>query len=79
MNRGECTRVEKSQNVKAGGAAGFVLANGDTEAKSIPSLIADPFALPGAAVTYSDGLVLKDWVSGQYTSRGSPERFSGEC
>ncbi|MDX6484880.1 MAG: hypothetical protein QOF43_33, partial [Gaiellaceae bacterium] len=59
-DRGTYGRVAKGNNVKAGGAGGYVLAN---DQASGDSLIADAFALPGVAVTYRDGLTLKSWLA----------------
>jgi subtilisin family serine protease len=59
-DRGTYGRVAKGNNVKAGGAGGYVLAN---DQASGDSLIADAFALPGIALTYKDGLSLKNWLA----------------
>ncbi len=60
---GECGRVSKSQNVQAGGAAGFVLANGEKGPRSVPSIIADSYVLPGVSLDYENASVLKSWLS----------------
>jgi subtilisin family serine protease len=59
-DRGTYGRVAKGNNVKAGGAGGYVLANDQASGNS---LIGDAFALPGVALTYGDGLVLKQWLA----------------
>ena len=59
-DRGTYGRVAKGKNVAAGGAGGYVLAN---DQASGASLIGDAFTLPGVAVTYADGLVLKQWLA----------------
>ncbi|MPZ51959.1 MAG: S8 family serine peptidase [Acidimicrobiia bacterium] len=59
-DRGVIGRVEKSFNVAAQGAAGFVLAN---DAASGGSLNGDAFAIPGVHITFADGNVLKDWLA----------------
>lgn len=59
-DRGENGRVEKSENVAAQGAAGFVLANDEP---SGDSLSGDIFAVPGLHITYDDGLTLKAWLA----------------
>ncbi|MFH1137034.1 MAG: S8 family serine peptidase [Pseudomonadota bacterium] len=67
-DRGTCGRVEKSENVKAGGAVGFVLVN---DAPSAMTLLADAFALPGAAVSPADGEVLKTWLASSANTRAA--------
>jgi subtilisin family serine protease len=59
-DRGTYGRVAKGNNVKAGGAGGYVLAN---DQASGDSLIGDAFALPGVAITYRDGLAVKAWLA----------------
>jgi subtilisin family serine protease len=59
-DRGTYGRVAKGNNVKAGGAGGYVLANDQASGNS---LIGDAFGLPGVALTYSDGLALKQWLA----------------
>jgi subtilisin family serine protease len=59
-DRGTYGRVAKANNVKAGGAGGYVLAN---DQASGDSLIGDAFALPGVALTYADGLAVKSWLA----------------
>jgi subtilisin family serine protease len=59
-DRGTYGRVAKGNNVKAGGAGGYVLANDQASGNS---LIGDAFALPGVAITYSDGITLKQWLA----------------
>jgi subtilisin family serine protease len=66
-DRGTYGRVAKGNNVKAGGAGGYVLAN---DQASGDSLIGDAFALPGVAISYSNGLMLKQWLAtpGEHTA-----------
>ena len=59
-DRGVNGRVEKSENVKKAGAAGFVLVN---NAASGSSLNGDVYSLPGVHLTYTDGVVLKAWLA----------------
>ncbi len=59
-DRGTNGRVEKSQNVLAAGAGGFVLAN---DQASGDSLVGDAYALPGVHITYADGVTLKAWIA----------------
>jgi subtilisin family serine protease len=59
-DRGTYARVSKADNVKAGGAGGFVLANDQASGNS---LVGDAFAVPGVAITYADGLKLKQWLA----------------
>src|SRR4051812_41086022 len=59
-DRGTYGRVAKGNNVKAGGAGGYVLANDQASGNS---LVGDAFGLPGVAITYSDGITLKQWLA----------------
>lgn len=59
-DRGVNPRVEKAENVAAGGAGGFVLAN---EAETGDSTVADPYVIPGVNITHRDGQVLKAWLA----------------
>ena len=54
-------RVAKGQNVKDGGAGGYILAN---TAADGDSLVGDAHVLPGVHITYEDGVVLKAWLAG---------------
>ncbi|WP_395343538.1 S8 family serine peptidase [Ningiella sp. W23] len=59
-DRGEIARVEKAQNVQAGGAGGYVLANvqgGET------FLANDEYVVPGIHINANDGDSLKQWLS----------------
>ncbi|MCP4413195.1 MAG: S8 family serine peptidase [Gammaproteobacteria bacterium] len=59
-DRGDIARVEKAQNVAAGGAAGFVLANlqdGST------NLVNDAYQVPGIHVSATDGDTIKTWLA----------------
>lgn len=64
-DRGFVSRVEKSYNVAAGGAGGFVLAN---DVSNGASLNADAHAIPGVHITYADGQALKAWIAGGGTT-----------
>ena len=57
--RGVNGRVEKSQNVAAQGAVGFVLVNDELNGISLNG---DEFAVPGVFITHADGQVLKAWL-----------------
>ena len=59
-DRGINARVEKAENVEAGGAGGFVLANDSANGNS---LVADGYVIPGVHITYDDGVVLKAWLA----------------
>ena len=59
-DRGVIARVQKAENVLAGGAGGYVLANTAVEGNSLNS---DAYALPGVHITYADGLALKNWLA----------------
>ncbi len=59
-DRGAIARVDKGANVLAGGAGGLVLANAEANGASLNG---DGHYLPAVHITYSDGLVLKDWVA----------------
>jgi subtilisin family serine protease len=59
-DRGVAGRVQKSFNVAAGGAGGFVLAN---DAPSGDSLVADSYALPGVQIGFTAGSTLKNWLT----------------
>lgn len=59
-DRGTYGRVAKGKNVKAGGAGGYVLANDQANGDS---LVGDAFDLPGVAITYKDGLAVKQWLA----------------
>ncbi|HIP72130.1 MAG TPA: hypothetical protein EYH05_12125, partial [Anaerolineae bacterium] len=59
-DRGVIARVQKAENVLAGGAGGYVLANTAVEGASLNS---DAYALPGVHITYADGLALKNWLA----------------
>lgn len=59
-DRGTYGRVEKGQNVKEGGAGGYVLVN---DQESGDSLIGDAYDLPGVHLTYNDGVRLKAWLA----------------
>lgn len=58
--RGGNGRVEKSANVAAQGATGFVLTNDEANAGS---LLGDAFAVPGVAISYADGETLRAWLA----------------
>ncbi|MBI1297670.1 trypsin-like serine protease [bacterium] len=59
-DRGVNGRVEKGENVKAGGAGGMVLVNDEGSAGS---LISDPHSLPAVHISYAAGQTLKAWVN----------------
>src|SRR3954447_24240719 len=59
-DRGTYGRVAKGNNVKAGGAGGYVLANDQASGNS---LVGDAFGLPGVAIGYSDGIRLEQWLT----------------
>jgi subtilisin family serine protease len=53
-------RVEKGANVLAGGAGGYVLANAESDGRSLNG---DPHVLPAVHIVYEDGVALKDWLA----------------
>ncbi len=59
-DRGEINRVDKSQNVKAGGAGGFILANPSGTGDQID---ADAHIIPAIHVGATDGDLLRAWLS----------------
>ncbi|MFD2796023.1 S8 family serine peptidase [Promicromonospora vindobonensis] len=69
--RGGNGRVEKSANVAAQGAVGFVLTNDETNGGS---LLGDAFAVPGVAISYADGETLRAWLA---ESSGHTAAISG--
>ena len=58
-DRGVNGRVEKSENVAAQGAAGFVLVNDELNGDSLNG---DEFAVPGVFIGHADGQALKEWL-----------------
>jgi uncharacterized repeat protein (TIGR01451 family) len=59
-DRGTYGRVAKGQNVLAGGAGGYVLAN---DAASGNALVGDSHYLPAVHISYADGVALKAWLA----------------
>ena len=59
-DRGQIARVKKGENVLAGGAGGYVLANDEPNGDSIDS---DAHALPAVHIRYNDGVSLKNWLA----------------
>ncbi|MEN8720123.1 MAG: S8 family serine peptidase [Oceanococcaceae bacterium] len=59
-DRGENARTEKADNVAAGGAVGFVLANDEANGASLNG---DGFAIPGVHISFADGQKLKAWLA----------------
>ncbi|MGB1252058.1 MAG: S8 family serine peptidase [Candidatus Promineifilaceae bacterium] len=59
-DRGAIARTAKGQNVLAGGAGGFVLANVDANGESVS---ADAHFLPGVHVGDASGDVLRSWLA----------------
>ena len=59
-DRGINGRIEKSENVAAQGAVGFVLTN---DTLNGDSLLGDEYALPGVFITSDDAIALKTWLS----------------
>jgi uncharacterized repeat protein (TIGR01451 family) len=58
-DRGTNARVEKAENVKAGGAGGFVLANTAADGES---LSADAYVVPGVHLGYTNSQTLRAWL-----------------
>ncbi|WP_326490271.1 S8 family serine peptidase [Shewanella sp. AS1] len=63
-DRGDIARVDKAENVKAGGAGGFILANLVSDS-SVPDGMTfdDIYSLPGIHIGYWDAYYLKNWLS----------------
>ncbi len=59
-DRGTAGRVAKGQNVLAGGAGGYVLANDSANGNA---LTGDSHFLPAVHITYNDGVILKAWLA----------------
>ncbi|MEM0912647.1 MAG: S8 family serine peptidase, partial [Pseudomonadota bacterium] len=59
-DRGEIARVEKAENVAAGGAGGYVLANIDG---GTTFLADDVYVVPGIHIKAEEGNALKEWLS----------------
>jgi len=59
-DRGSAGRIEKGQNVLAGGAGGYVLANTAADGNS---LVTDAHVLPAVHIAFNDGLGLKNWLA----------------
>lgn len=58
-DRGTNARVDKSANVKAGGAGGMVL----TEVAATGSIVSDAHSLPAVHIGYTDGEAVKAWLA----------------
>jgi uncharacterized repeat protein (TIGR01451 family) len=58
-DRGINARTAKAENVKAGGAGGFVLANTAVDGEA---LSADAYALPGVHLGYTSSQILRTWL-----------------
>ena len=58
-DRGTNARVEKAENVAAGGAGGFVLANSAIDGEG---LSADAYVLPGVHLGYANSQILRAWL-----------------
>jgi len=59
-DRGEIARVAKAENVAAGGAGGYVLANVDGGDTFIAN---DAYVVPGIHISATDGNALKAWLA----------------
>jgi len=57
--RGNNPRLEKANNVVAGGAGGFILTNAGSE----EALVADVYPIPGIHVDYFSGVQLYNWLA----------------
>jgi subtilisin family serine protease len=58
--RGEIARIEKAENVAAGGAGGFVLVNVQGEESFLAN---DVYVVPGIHISADDGDRLKQWLA----------------
>jgi uncharacterized repeat protein (TIGR01451 family) len=59
-DRGVFGRVEKSENVAAQGAVGYVLINDAIHGDSVQG---DQYAVPGVFISFANGQVLKAWLA----------------
>lgn len=59
-DRGAIARTEKGENVLAGGAGGYVLANAESNGDAV---VADEHVLPGVHIGFDDGETLKAWIA----------------
>jgi len=59
-DRGSIARVEKAENVSAGGAGGYVLANIDGGSENLAD---DVYVVPGIHISAADGNRLKSWLA----------------
>lgn len=66
-DRGAIARVAKGQNVLAGGAGGFVLANLAAQGEYI---VADPHFLPAIHIGETNGNALRNWLAANTTAMG---------
>lgn len=66
-DRGEIARVDKGKHVKAGGAAGMVLANIDGGAEN---LVADNHVLPAIHINAEGGNALRNWLASGTAHQG---------
>ncbi|WKE65851.1 S8 family serine peptidase [Gallaecimonas kandeliae] len=63
-DRGDIARKAKADNVKAGGAGGFVLANMSYDTSSPDGMIFnDIYSLPGIQISAGDAYYLKNWLA----------------
>jgi subtilisin family serine protease len=67
-DRGVAGRVAKGENVLAGGASGYILANAAADGSS---LVLDAHALPALHISYADGLLLKTWMASGIDHNGT--------
>jgi len=58
-DRGAIARVEKAENVAAGGAGGFILVNANAD----QTLAEDFYEIPGIQINFDDGVALKTWLA----------------
>ena len=61
-DRGAIARVQKAENVAAGGAGGYVLANVNATGDG-SNLVNDTYVVPGIQISSADGSALKTWLS----------------
>ncbi len=61
-DRGAIARVQKAENVAAGGAGGYVLANLNVSGDG-SNLVNDTYVVPGIQISATDGTALKTWLA----------------
>lgn len=72
-DRGAIARVAKGENVLAGGAGGFVLANAEANGNAV---VSDAHFLPGVHIGFDAGVTLKNWIASEANNMATIAGFS---